>query len=568
MKKRLLSTLILTSTLFLLSGCAGRNSQKYPEELTIDVFASGANSQGIQSGWFAECVKERFNMNLNIISVNNNYNGAVLQDVRAASGYLGDIIMISAQNNSLKDLVDSGLLLDMTPYIQDKDIMKYSDAIYKLNSGLDGIYAIPSSISTLPPDTPSDIINSTYAPYVRWDIYTQIGSPKMDTLEDMLDVLEKMQEANPLSDSGQKVYAFSFFDDWDNNMMTWAKQPCCFYGYDENGFVLAKADGSDYQSILDDNSLYYRALKLYFEANQRGLVDPDSRNQSYSEVFSKYQDGAVLFSPWRFLGMSAYNTDEHMQEGKGFMMADIGDMQIYEHGCSLDGVYDIVMCVGADVKDPQRMVDFVDYIYSDDGVYENQAAENGGSAGPYGITWTITDGKPELTEYGIDVFYDQSSAVIPDDPNGNTYRGGISMLNYTAVSLTEIADNGYPYAYELWESEMNRTSTKLMLDWSNAMGADNTMDYLVSNNKLIVSPGCEYNESVESAEIKEIREAVKRIIISKSWEMIYAKDEQEFEDIWNDMKSKCQGLGYADVYAFDLQNAMAEGDLKKEILGR
>ncbi|MCR5102713.1 MAG: extracellular solute-binding protein [Butyrivibrio sp.] len=565
MKKTIFSTVILTSALIFLSGC-GNN--KYSKELTIDVFDSEANSQGIQSGWFAERIKDRFNMELNIISINNNYNGAVLQDVRAASGYLGDIIMVSAQNNALKDLVDSGLLLDMTPYIKDKDIMKYSYAINKLNEGLDGIYAIPSSISTLSVDTPTDIIDSTYAPYIRWDIYKKIGSPEIGTLEDLLTVLKNMQNANPMSDSGQKVYAFSIFDDWDNNMMTWAKQPCCFYGYDEHGFVLAKADGSDYQSIIEDNSLYYRSLKFFFEANQMGLVDPDSRTQSYSDVFAKYQDGAVLFSPWRFLGRSAYNTDEHMEAGKGFMMADIDDMLIYEHGCSQEGVYDEVICVGSDVEDPERMVDFIDYLYSDDGIYENQAAENGGSAGLEGITWEMAFGEPKLTDYGIDVFYNQSSEVIPGDENGNSYREGISMLNYTAVSLTEIAENGFPYTYELWDSELNRTETTLQKEWSEEMDADNTLDYLQKNNKLIVSPGCEYNENEETAEIKEIREAVKRIIIKNSWNMVFAKDEEEFEALWQDMKNKCEGLGYADVYEFDLENAIAEGDKKKEILGQ
>ncbi len=563
MKKTIFSTVILTSALFFMSGCG---NSKYEKALTVDVFDSEANYQGIQSGWFADKIKDRFNMELNIISINNNYNGSVLQDVRAASGYLGDIIMVSGQNNALKDLVDSGLLLDMTPYISDKDIMKYSDAIYKLNEGLDGIYAIPSGISTMPVDTPSDINDSTYAPYVRWDIYEQIGSPEIGTLEDLLTVLKQMQEASPYSDSGEKVYGFSFFDDWDNNMMTWAKQPCCFYGYDENGFVLAKADGSDYQSILDDDSLYYRSLKFYFEANQMGLVDPDSRTQSYSDVFSKYQDGAVLFSPWDFMGMSAYNTDEHMEEGKGFMMVDIDDMMIYEHGCSQDGNYDEVICIGADVEDPQRMVDFVDYLYSDDGIYENQAAENGGSAGLEGITWEMVDGEPQLTDYGIDVFYNQSSDVIPGDTNGNTYRDGISMLNYTAVNLTEIAENGFPYSYELWESEMNRTATVLQTKWSEAMGADTTIDYLEKNGKLLVSPGCEYNEGEESAEIKEIREAVKRIVIENSWKMVFASDEEEFNSLWKEMKSKCDGLGFEDVYEFDLQNAMAEGEIKKEIL--
>ncbi len=563
MKKTIFSTVILTSALFFMSGCG---NSKYEKALTVDVFDSEANYQGIQSGWFADKIKDRFNMELNIISINNNYNGSVLQGVRAASGYLGDIIMVSGQNNALGDLVDSGLLLDMTPYIADKDIMKYSDAIYKLNEGLDGIYAIPSGISTMPADTPLDINNSTYAPYVRWDIYEQIGSPEISTLEDLLPVLKQMQEASPYSDSGENVYAFSFFDDWDNNMMTWAKQPCCFYGYDENGFVLAKADGSDYQSILDDDSLYYRSLKFYFEANQMGLVDPDSRTQSYSDVFSKYQDGAVLFSPWDFMGMSAYNTDEHMEEGKGFMMIDIEDMMIYEHGCSQDGNYDEVICIGADVEDPQRMVDFVDYLYSDDGIYENQAAENGGSAGLEGITWEMVDGQPQLTDYGIDVFYNQSSDVIPGDTNGNTYRDGISMLNYTAVNLTEIAENGFPYSYELWESEMNRTATALQNKWSEVMDADTTIDYLKKNGKLLISPGCEYNEGEESAEIKEIREAVKRIVIDNSWKMVFANDEEQFNSLWQEMKSKCDGLGFEDVYEFDLQNAMAEGEIKKEIL--
>ena len=37
------------------------------------------------------------------------------------------------------------------------------------------------------------------------------------------------------------------------------------------GFVLVKADSSDYQSIIEPDSLYMRVLKLYFDANQMGL---------------------------------------------------------------------------------------------------------------------------------------------------------------------------------------------------------------------------------------------------------------------------------------------------------
>ena len=63
-------------------------------------------------------------------------------------------------------------------------------------------------------------------------------------------------------------------------MMNAVKQPCCFYGYDEYGFVLAWADGSDYQNILDDDSLYIRICRLYYEAESDGTaltrIHPDS----------------------------------------------------------------------------------------------------------------------------------------------------------------------------------------------------------------------------------------------------------------------------------------------------
>ena len=71
-------------------------------------------------------------------------------------------------------------------------------------------------------------------------------------------------------------------------MMNAIKQPCCFYGYDEYGFVLSKADGSDFQNILDADSLYMRVLRFYNKAFQMGLIDPDSPTQNYSDVSNKF----------------------------------------------------------------------------------------------------------------------------------------------------------------------------------------------------------------------------------------------------------------------------------------
>ena len=567
--KRALSILLeLTSLTAFVSGCGNDSSAdqsvdgaaKYPEQITIDVYDQEANFKGIQNGWFGDELLSRFNVKVNIIAPNVDSSGSALMDIRAASGSIGDIIICSAENNALEDLVEQGLLLNMEDYISDKQIMKYESAISLLNEGLDGIYAIPSEISTADVTESLSILEPNYGPYLRWDVYSAVGYPQMDTLEDLLDVLVLMKEEQPYSDSGKETYGFSFFADWDLNMMNAAKQPCCFYGYDEYGFVLAKADGSDYQNILDDDSLYMRVLKFYFDANQMGLVDPDSRTNTYSDVYEKYADGQILYCPWPFLGKSAYNTLENMENGKGFMLTDIEDMQIYAYGAYESGNINNVIAIGADTKDPERMAAIIDWLYSDEGVYANQAANDSGSAGPYGICWEIGDDGPYLTEYGQEVFLNASDKLIPG--YDGSFRDGISRLNYTAVNLKEKDQNGYTYAYQLWDSELSKDKTALEEAWSTVMDALSAEEYLEKNNKLLVAPGCAYETDSETTEIKEIRDACKAVIVRYSWDMIFAEDEEEFEYYKEEMKRLCMGLGYSQVYEYDLTGARQLGSLR------
>ena len=543
------------------SQSSGYGKSKYPEQITIDVYDQEANFKGIQNGWFGDELLERFNVKLNIIAPNVDPNGQALMDVRAASGSIGDIIICSANNNALEALVEQGLLLNMEDYIKDKEVMKYESAITRLNQGLDGIYAIPSELSTASVTEPLNIKEPNYGPYLRWDIYSEVGYPQMDTLEDLLDVLVLMKEKEPYSDSGEETYGFSFFSDWDLNMMNAAKQPCCFYGYDEYGFVLAKADGSDYQSILDDDSLYMRVLKLYFDANQLGLVDPDSRTNTYTDVYDKYQDGQILYCPWPFLGQSAYNSLSNMEQGKGFMLSDISDMEIYAYGAYDQGNVNNVIAIGADTKDPQRMMDIINWLYTDEGIYANQASNDSGSAGPIGICWEMGEDGPYLTDYGKKVFQDASNDPIPG--YDGSFRDGISRLNFSAVNLKELDSNGYPYAYLLWDSELSKDKTVLEENWSEYMNALSSEDYLEKNEKILVAPGCVFVNEAETTEIKEIRDACKAIIIQYSWDMVFAPDQAHFNAIKKEMQRLCMGLGYSDVLEYDMEGAAKQGSMRQ-----
>lgn len=562
MRKRIGEKIIAVSVILsmVLGGCAGwqeKSDCPYEEFIVVDVFDSPANYQGIQSGWFAKIVKDKFNMELNIIAPNVAGGGDTLYEIRSAAGDLGDLIILDSGSGKLQDAVTAGILMDMSRLLAGKEIMQYETAIRALNDGIgqeNCIYAIPSSVSNNTPLTPSESLELSYGTYVRWDLYERLDYPGMETLEDLLPVLKQMQELEPYSESGKPTYAFSFFKDWDGNLMNAAKQPACLYGYDESGFVLARADGTDYQSIIDEDSLYIRSLKLFFEANRLGLVDPESPVQNYETVFEKYVDGQILFSIWPWLGQSAYNTLNHKEQGKGFMLAPIDDMQIYSYGCNPEGNQKSVIGIGSNAQDPERLADFIDWLYSPEGIMMNGAQMSGGTAGPEGLTWEMTPEGPELTEFGVQALLN-GTAVVPEEWGGGIWSEGGSALNYKPVAQCEISPDGYAYAFELWDSVRDMEATALDLAWRSYMQAESTMDYLAQHDMIVVAAGHPGSVDTESTDITTMRSQCKAVIVDYSWQMIFAEDEETFYKLLGEMQTKAVSLGYNTVYKLDLNRA-------------
>lgn len=559
---KVLSILLSVSFMFGMFGCGSGKKEEcpYDEFIVVDVFDALSNYQGIQSGWFAKIIKDRFNMEFNIIAPNVAGGGGTLFDTRVASGNIGDIVIFDAEKGALQDLVNVGLIMDMSEMLADKDIMRYERAIRALNDPISetAIYAIPSEISSNSPMLSSEALDLNYGPYLRWDIYAELGYPEINTLEDLLPILKQMQDLQPFSDSGEPVYAFSFFKDWDANLMNAAKQPACLYGYDEYGFILLKADSFDYQSIIDEDSLYVRNLRFFFEANQMGLIDPESVAQNYNTVFEKYEDGQVLFSPWPWLGQAAYNTDEHTSKGKGFMIVPISDMEVYSYGCRPEGNAKTVIAIGSNAQDPERLADFVDWLYSPEGIILNSAQPTTDStAGLEGLMWEITKGGPVLTEFGKDALIRKEEVMIPEEYGGGTWADGKSVLNYKSVVLTDLDENGYPYAYKLWDSVRSLQQNALWDDWSTFMDAQSSIEYLTKNDQIVIAPGCSFSEVTETSEITTIRSQCKSVIVDYSWRMVFAEDEGEFNSLLQEMQDTVNSLGYEQVLAVDLENAKA-----------
>lgn len=568
-KRRFLLLTVMSTAIILASTGCGKvkhpyDAASYPKKITVTVFDSFANYEGLQSGWFAKEVMDHFNMKLELIAPNLREDGSGMMDVRAAAGNIGDIIITSGENEKLEQLVSKGLVADISKYLDGSELMeKYGTSVRMLNDGLDGIYAVQGDMSTLPASESNSILEPNYAPYVRWDYYKELGYPAIGTLEDLLPVLEKMQELHPRDDDGNKVYGFSFFPDWDGNMMTAAKQPACLYGYDEIGFLLVSADGKSVEDILEKDSQYMRALRFYNKAYRMGLVDPESRDQTYTDVFEKYKKGDVLFCPWAFLGQSAFNTDDHTSKGEGFMPVDIGDMKIYDSGCMPNGNSKKIIAVGSRAKDTERLANFIAWLYTDDGIYCNEANSDNGTAGPYGMCWEMLENGPSFTDFGVRSVIKKLTPAVPEEYGRGSFSDGISQLNFIAVNIKEKDKNGDPYSFLLWPSSKEYRKSALLSDWQQHMNAGNTMDYLTKNGKLAVSEGFDYPSLKEANEIADMRDAVRRKLVDFSWKMVFAADDAGFDEYYAKAKRICKALGYDKVVEYDRSDAARRQKMKE-----
>ncbi|MBK1810187.1 ABC transporter substrate-binding protein [Clostridium sp. YIM B02505] len=514
----------------------------------IDVFSMTANYAGEQTGWFGKIVKDKFGLDMNIIS-SNLQGGDSKFATMMASGNLGDIVVFGADDQKYRDAIKAGLLLDWNKDgLLDKygtHIKEFQKAIEKNKTNFgDGkaVYGLGHGVSTMPATSPSEGTEMTYEPTVRWDLYQKLGKPTINTVEDYLPLLKKMQEANPKSDSGKPTYAFSMWSDWDGNMMMLGKQFACMQGYDELGFLLVHGNEDKYQDILDPNGYYLKTLKLYYEANKMGLVDPDSISQKYDDASNKMKDGQILFSWFPFFS-TQYNTQERVNKGQGFKLVPFNDEKVYSNGFANYGANQVI-AIGAKAKNPEKIMQFIDWLYSPEGVMTS-------TNGPKGLTWDIKDGKTVFTDFGKRAVPSTAAEQVSDQYGGGTYKDGINALNFQTVNPNSVnPDTKEPYNWQLWSSTLNDNVTPLDKSWRETLNATNDKDYFVKNNKIVVSPVTNVSDDALDSATQQKMGQIATVIKQNSWKMVFAKSDSEFASLQKDMIEKSKGLGYDDVVKF------------------
>ena len=531
---------------------------------TFEFYNQAANYMGLQTGWFAKIMKDKFNLVQNIIAPQTAGDGRQLYQTRTSSGNLGDVILLD--NADFIDCINAGLIKDITEAVKGYPyLMKLVDdhpAVKTWNNAVEGnngkIYGFPCEISTTSPTGYSNDLPDT-SPLLPWDYYTGIGRPEMKTLDDLLDVLDLMIKKYPTNPAGDKAYPISLWNSWDSNSgIENILQLTKWYGQEVNGSISIDYNGV-IKDAVDDAGAYRKIASFFYKANQRGLVDPDSFAQTWDSVNAKHTVKRVYLL-WNIWMRGFWNTTDRANQGDAYITIPITDMTIYQPSDMYFGD-GRVWGIGSKVSEAntKRLLEYMDWLASPEGL---TIVHSGLKDFNYTV---LSNGKyNRINENAL-----MDNIEVPAVYGGGGYSDGINAMNQWLISSYSInPETGESYVWDYWSSTIEKNKTKMTNEWAAHYGAPTVIDYFLNKGIMKIVPNVNAVLPSDPTDIALIRGQCGTIIKDYSWRLIFARNDAEFNALWADMKRQMTGLGWNDLVAFDTKKYQKVVDMRNAALGK
>lgn len=383
------------------------------------------------------------------------------------------------------------------------------------------------------------------ANWVRWDLYKEMGYPDIKTDDEFLDMLKEMQNNNPQTPAGEKIYALGggfadpqgMGDGFVNRDYPLSK------GYEpiEGNYAvyLNHATKQVEAPLLDPDSFFWKGVDFYYKANQMGLIDPGAVTMSSSEYKEKTDKGGYLASlnGWQVMNKEALLDGLGMKDS-GYMpikmLDDVQSMSIYWESVVGGNEFAIT----SKCKYPEKAMEFLDWCFSEEGSRMiTQGAE--------GLAYEVKDGVPTVTDqYVAD---NQGGVVDMAETYGKWKYAGINAFQHIDVD----SDGNYIQPEQTPNLD-NYTAVKK--DALAFYGADSFTDYFKnyktrSGEKLPNVIWSTYTSGIGSKpdDIKQKYAQINEYMYKAVFKLVYAKDDSEFQALKQETMDKIAGLGVEDV---------------------
>ena len=546
----------------------------FPREdgpITLTVYSQLANYSGMQGGWSATLLEDKFNVKVNIIPDSDG-----TYETRMESGNLGDIVVWGSNGEDYQNAVDKGMLLDWeeddlmqtwAPYITEN----YTAALEanRKNNGNDKIHGFGFNVAT----TEGAHQSFFYTWDLRWDLYKELGYPAVKDLDGLLEVFKQMKAICPTDENGNETYAVSVWPDWDGSMVMYVKAlATAYYGYDELGIGHLNPTNGEYYDCLAEGSPYMECLKFFNKLYQNDLLDPNSMTQTFEKMSEKLKAAGTFWSIFNYAGSMAFNTTEHLEDGKYMYAMVPEEAKPIVYGLGNQGG-NRIWSIGADTEYPELCLAVLDWLATPEGSMTMWY-------GPKGLMWDYNEqGGMYFTELGNlcnkDSKYDLTGVEWTSPDTGNTYtlsnnfNDGCLQINNTTLSKDMINPEGKlgeAFNSDTWASQLAGVVYPIQQDWRDYTGYTLAEQYM-ENHPYLLMPDVNYKESAKDDTLKVVWGQVTKAIVTYSWRAIYAKSDAEYNFHVREMRKICDQYGYDKCVEWSRGEANAKWDLCKEVLG-
>ena len=171
------------------------------------------------------------------------------------------------------------------------------------------------------------------------------------------------------------------------------------------------------------------------------------------------------------------------------------------------------------------------------------------------------DGTYTLTQEGQDRF--TATIQVPEEYGGGSWSDGNNQINQWIVgSAATNPLTGECYDPSLWASSIEMNMTATTNEWIEQFGAQNEVEYLEGTDQLKMVANINIPLASDSTDIALIRSQCGTLIKDTSWQMVFAKDEAEFNSLWENMCTQLEGLGWGTLTEYDTEKYQAIVDAR------
>lgn len=352
-------------------------------------------------------MNEKFNIKVNYSCPEADADSKL--NLMISSDDLPDVIILDRNANWLK-LINLGKLVDINTLKYegcsfDEDILESTQKLLSVNGGL---YGIPNWAR-------KGATGGNMSWMVNHDVYEQLGSPELKTLEDLHQFMLDAKDKGVKTSDDQSIFPWLPRQD-DNGFYTVS---AIYRSYGNPNLIdtyWSQADNDVKLAVYDDN--YISALKIANQWYKEGLFPETTYTDSNDQFTEKLANGRAAITYYDFSQDDTNHFRTLLQEKDGntydLLGWELKDSPIYPAADGVDYVYGEeggtvgwnVNCITTKAENPQRIFDLYTWMLTKDGSINMMY-------GPEGGLWEGKDeeGNPILKKPEEELTSDEKNAA-------------------------------------------------------------------------------------------------------------------------------------------------------------